>query len=213
MNQVGAMNVLLIPLIFSSVFFVSALGFGVWAFMGREDYKNNSDQKRDTAVQVAIKQTESKKDNEFIESEKKPYRVYSGSEALGSITFEYPKTWSGYFTEDNTKSELIMFPGLVPGNDKSLYAVRMQVESAPYDRVVKSYESDVKSGKLNAEAFRLDKLPEVAGTRLDGEIKNGIQGSVVVLPIRDKTVRISVESSDFTGDFDTIILPSFSFLP
>lgn len=213
LNQSGEVNALLIPLILSVTFFFGALGFGVWAYLGREDYKNNSDQKVEAAVAVAVEEAKSEKDNEFVEREKEPYRDYVGSDALGSVTFQYPKTWSGFFTEDNTKSMLIMYPALVPGNDKSLYALRVEVESTPYDKALKSYESDVKSGKLGASAMRLEKLPEVAGTRLDGEIQNGIQGSVIVMPIRDKTLKISVESSDFADEFDAIILPSLTFLP
>ncbi len=181
--------------------------------MSREDYKNNSDQKVNTAVVVATERAKTEKENEFVQREKNPLREYTGSEALGSITFKYPKTWSGYLVEDDTKSSLLMHPGLVSGNEKAIYALRVEVESSQYDKVMRNYESDVKSGIVKATAFRLNKLQEVAGTRLDGEIANGIQGSMIVLPLRDKTLKISTESKDFSSDFESIILPNLTFIP
>ena len=45
LDQRGAINALLIPLILVIVFFLGAAGFGYWAFSERQDYKNNSDAK------------------------------------------------------------------------------------------------------------------------------------------------------------------------
>ena len=61
-NEWGSMNTLLIPLILAVVFFFGALGFGVWAYMERSDYKLNSDQKAAAAVKVAEDKLSTKKD-------------------------------------------------------------------------------------------------------------------------------------------------------
>lgn len=204
---------LLIPLIFATLFFFGALGFGAWAFMERQDYKDRSDKKSEAAVAVAVEKAKSEKDNEFIQKEKDPLRDYTGPVALGSVTLRYPKTWSGHFTEKQTESTLLMHPKIVPGDPKSAFALKVEVVTGQYDRVLTSLEANVKSGKISASAFRLEKLPEVLGTRFDGEISSGKKGSLVVLPLRDKTIKISTEAEDYLGDFDDIILKNFSFSP
>ena len=62
---------LIISLIVSLLLLLGAIGFGVWAYGGREDYKNNVDQKISAAVEVAQKQKSEEKDKEFIEKEMK----------------------------------------------------------------------------------------------------------------------------------------------
>lgn len=213
LGEHGGINVLLVPLVLSVLFFFGTLGFGVWAFMERGDYKDRSDEKTAAAVAVAVDKAKSDKDNEFIQSEKNPLRDYVGPVALGSITFKYPKTWSGYATEEATRSTLLMHPKIVPGDPKSSYALRVEVVPTAYDKVLSSMENNVKSGKLSASAFRLDMLQEVLGTRFDGEIASGKSGSIVVLPLRDKTIKISTEAEDYLGDFDEIILKNFTFSP
>lgn len=213
LGERGGLNVLMIPLILATILFFGALGFGVWAFMSRADYKDNSDKKSDVAVAVAVEKAKSAKDNEFIQKEKNPLREYVGSEALGSITFKYPKTWSGYSTEQGNESTLVMYPKIVPGDPKSAYALRVEIVNGSYDKILNTFDSNVKSGKLEASAFRLEKLQEVLGTRFDGEISTGKNGSMVVLPLRDKTLKISTEAEDFSEDFDNIILKNFSFSP
>jgi len=55
------------------------------------------------------------------------------------------------------------------------------------------------------------------GTRLDGAInqtQTGAQnGSLVVIKIRDKTLKIYTESTDFVGDFNNVILSNLTFVP
>ena len=41
-RQEGALSLMLVSLVFATVLFVFTLGFGVWAFTSRQDYKNNS---------------------------------------------------------------------------------------------------------------------------------------------------------------------------
>lgn len=212
-NQMGSLNVLLIPLIICIVLFFSAFGFGFWAYLGKQDYKNNVDKKIATAVEVAVEQNSTKKDNEFLEKEKLPTRIYKSVAVLGSITFEYPKTWSGYFKETDKDLSLVMQQALVNGDPKSLYPLKVEVLNSAYDTNVKQFESNVKAGKLKASAFRLAKLPDVLGTRFDGEFLDTKRGSVILLPQREKTVKISTEFEENIGDLNNIILPSFTFTP
>ena len=99
LNQRGAINILLIPLIVVSVLFVAGAGFGVWSFASRSDYKNNSDKKSAAAAAAARKEQKTADDAAFAEEVKKPYDSYIGPAAYGNITVNYPKTWSSYVVE------------------------------------------------------------------------------------------------------------------
>lgn len=212
-NERGSLNILLIPFIFTIIFFLAAAGFGVWAYMERQDYKDNSDKKSAAAVAVAVDRTKSEKDNEFIQKEKEPLKPYKGPEALGSINFMYPKTWSTYVTTAPNQMTLISYPDYVTGGTNFAYALRVEVVAQAYDVVTKTYDNDVKAKKVTASAYALPKLPSVVGVRLDGAITQDKQGSVVILPLRDKTLKISAEANQFVGDFNRIILPNFTFSP
>ena len=95
-NQNGAINSLLLPLIVSAVALIAVAAFAVWAYGGKQDYKNNVDQKVADAVTIAIQKEDTKKDKQFAEDEKNPLRTFTGPDAYGSVTINYPKTWSAY---------------------------------------------------------------------------------------------------------------------
>lgn len=198
--------------------FLASAGFGVWAFMGMQDYKNNVEPKIEAAVEVAKQETSTAKDNEFLEKEKLPTKEYKGPDTYGGVSFVYPKTWS-MVTAKTTASvplDATLHPGAVPGsgNDGDFsYAFRVSVLNAPYERTVKEYDASLKSGKLIASPIRLAAVPSVLGTRMDGEVVRGKNGSVILLPLRDKTLKVWTESNDYKPDFNNIILPSLTFQP
>jgi hypothetical protein len=213
------MNGLLIPFVLTVVFLLAALSFGIWAFMGREDYKANADKKIAAAVVIAQQETSSAKDKEFTEKEKSPLKEYKGPAAYGTLTIQYPKTWSAFVTEsDNTGGTPVdgyFHPNFVPGlQSKTDYAMRVKVVSKQYADELKGFESKIKAGKVTVAPFTSSKLPAgVVGSRIDGEINTGQQDSMVLFPLRDKTIEISTESAQFKGDFDSIILANLTFVP
>jgi uncharacterized protein HemX len=123
-----------IPLIIVSLLLVAALAFGIWAFGGRQDYKNNVDKKIAAAVAEAKKEQATQLQAQFEEQAKSPY-------------------------------------------------------------------------KTNV----------LAGTRFDGAIgqsgSNDINGSMLVIKVRDKTLQISTQTQAGVKDFDNIILPALTFVP
>jgi hypothetical protein len=216
LNQRGHLNGLLIPLILSVLLFVGAASFGLWAYSSRQDYKNNADKKIEAAVVVAEENNSTKKDNEFAEKEKLPLRTYSGPAAFGSLVLQYPKTWSAYVSEranNATPIDAYFHPGFVPAPDgnNTTYALRTQVVNTSYSEALKAYDSNVKTGKIKATPYNPAKNPSVTGTRLDGEITTGKQGAMIIVPLRDKTLKIWTESNDYINDFNTNILPNYSF--
>jgi hypothetical protein len=185
--------------------------------MSREDYRKNVNKKIDEAAEIAVKRAETKKENEFIQREKRPLRTYKGPQSLGSMSIQYPKTWSVY-VDQSDESEISVFahPKLVPadtGKNSPAYALSVQVVNEPYDQTAEDYQSQVEKGEAKARPYKLPKNPSVVGLRVDGLVDSDHRGSAVILPLRDKTIIISTLSQQFTGDFDKIILNNFTFIP
>lgn len=219
-NQTGEIDVLLIPVIFLTIFLLAAVGFGYWAFTERQDYKNHSDQKAAVAVDKAVKEEGIRKDKIFIEAEKNPFTSYDGPEAYGSVHVDYPKTWSMYIhslANDTQPLDAYFSPRVVPSvqDHNSVYSLRVQVVPTSYTQVVTSFTGAIKQGQVTITPYSLPKVPEVTGVRADGQIhadkKN--TGSMVVLPLRDKTIEIWTENAQAMNDFNNTILKNFNFSP
>lgn len=213
------MNILLLPLVIAVIFLFGSLGFGMWAFMGMQDYKNNVQPKIDQAVEIAKQETATAKDKEFVEKEKLPTKTYTAGQTAGNLSITYPKTWSAYVTESDKGGNIVngyFHPNYVPAaNSGTDFALRVEVISQSYDQIIKQYEGKVKTGKVKISAYKAPKMTEgQVGVRIDGEINVGQQDSMVVFPLRDKTIRVSTESvQTFVGDFNNIVLANLTFTP
>jgi hypothetical protein len=220
-SQSGSMDKLTAPLTVAIILLLFSIGFGFWAFTGRQDYKNNADQKIAVAVAAAQKQQETTDASNYAVAETKPYLTYSGPSVYGSVVIEYPKTWSAYVetaTADSQSSTPIngyFEPGIIPDvqNSANVFALRVQVISQTYDQVVNGFNSEVESQKATVEPYAFPKVPNDVGVRVDGEVENNVQGSMVIVPIRNTTLEVWTESTGFVSDFNNIILPNVSFSP
>ncbi|MET1033394.1 MAG: hypothetical protein ABWX94_02755 [Candidatus Saccharimonadales bacterium] len=218
LNQRGAINVLLIPLVLLVTLFLGAAGFGIWAFTSRADYKSNSDQKSAVAVDKAIKETQAVDATKFAEDSKKPYDTYIGPAAFGNITVNFPKTWSAYVVEaerGSTPVAAYFHPKIVPSvtdQDKT-FALRVELVQSTYESVLDPFKGKIEQGQVTITPYTLAKVPSVVGSRIEGQITQRKQGTMIVLPLRNMTLKIWTESNDFKGDLDTHILPNLSFVP
>ncbi len=209
-------NWLLVPLGLFVVLFLGAAGAAVSINSQKEDYKNNVDQKVAAAVETAEQRVSDEKEKEFLEREKNPYRKYAGPATFGSLEIVYPKTWSAAIDEGagNIPVDGSFHPNFVPSKgSKTALALRVQILEQPYNQLLSRFESDTKKGTVRISPFRAAKVPSVLGARIDGEVANGFKGSMVMFPLRDKTIQITTLSQQFVGDFDNIILPNILFIP
>ena len=167
--------------------------------------------------EVAKKQTETVKDNEFAEASKSPVKVYQASSTFGSVSFEYPKTYSAYVIDKGSSSTVdgYFHPNVVPYIDDTAvsFGLRFKVVSESYASVLKSFDTYIKGGKTKVSAFRAAKVQQTLGTRVDGQLTSRKQGSMIILPLRDKTIEIWTESNDYLADFNKYVVPSISFVP
>lgn len=218
LGQRGAINLLLVPLVIVVVLFFSAAGLAVWALSERSHYKNESDQEVAAAVQTAIEDTQATEAAKYAESAKKPYDTYIGPAPFGNITVNYPKTWSSYVVENERGGNPVngyFQPVTVPSvtdQDRN-FALRIELVQNSYDTVLGQFKSTIEQAKATIAPYTLPKVPSVVGSRVEGQITPRKQGTMIILPLRNMTLKIWTESNDFKGDLDTHILPNFSFVP
>ena len=84
------MNLLTIPFILVTLALFGAAYFGYWAYQGRQDYKNNVDQKI-AATQVSNQQLTATLNAQYAQQAKSPYKTYYGPSAFGSLLVVYPE--------------------------------------------------------------------------------------------------------------------------
>jgi len=218
-HQAGFVNVLVMGLVVVTILFVGAVSFGIWAFMSRQDYKTNSDQKSAVAASQAKKDTQAADALQNAEAAKNPLKTYVGPSQYGSVNIQYPKTWSAYVVEQDstssTPSDYYFHPDTVPNvdNNENAYSLRVQVNQQTYDKVLASYDGLVKANKVRVTPYSLSKVPSVIGSRIDGQITAQKQGSIILLPLRNVTLEVWTEANQFLPDFNTIILQNVSFSP
>lgn len=195
--------------------FILATAFGIWAFMGMQENKTNLDKKIAAATEVAVQKAESEKEAEFAELEKNPFRKYTGSQTYGTLTFEFPKNWNA-FVEENSRTALLDFyahPGVIPGLGENVnFAYRTQIVDVPYQKKVTEFEKLQEQGDVTIEPYRLPLVDGVLGIIVKGKITKEKQGSMVLVPQRDKTFIFWTESEEFLTDFGKI-LETLTFIP
>lgn len=216
-NQKGSINVLAVSLVFTILLLVAVTGFGAWAFMSRENYKNNVDEKIAAAQEVTKKETETAKDNEFLEKEKQPLKKYQSSAQLSSVSISYPKTWSAYIDERGTGSAPLsayFHPQFVPvTSSDALYALRVELSSRSFVEEAKTFDGYIKQGKVTSRPYQSSVSGSSVGLRIEGEYASKKQGIIVLIPVREKTLKIWTESNDYKNDLENIILKNISFSP
>lgn len=212
-SQSGSVNPLLISSILLGLFAAGLAGFGIWSFSNYMDQKNNTDAKISAAVESAKKAQASELEKQFVEREKQPYDVFMGPDDLGSVSFNYPKTWSVYVAKNGSAGdyEAYLNPGNVPTVSSSQpYATRVVIDNRAYDDTLRTYESLVKKGTLKSSPITVNGF---SGVRLDGAFSASRQGSSVVFKVRDKTLIVSSDAAAFKPDFDSVIVTSLDFNP
>lgn len=191
---------------------VGVVGF-IWSYNEMTYFRDSSDEIAYRAAEDAKKQQYISDEELCAEKMKQPYKEFTGPADLGSITFNYPSTWSVYNVKsDNSGYETVFYPDVIPTVSKDTpLALRLEVINKNYEAELKTYDSDVKNGKLKALPITTENKQE--GVQFNGRVNEDYTSSFILLKLRDKTIRIQTDTDKFLGDFDDIILPSFEFLP
>jgi hypothetical protein len=207
------------------ILLIGAISFGVWAFSGRQSYKNNASQNIAAAVAAAKTAEASLQQQNFATQLKQPYASFTSSITDGSISFSYPKTYSAYVDQTSSSEPLngYFYPGQVPGvSSNTAFALRIELDSDSYSDVLNQVSSSAQNGNVSVAAYVPPKMVGVknvqTGSMITGVVgqdsqSNPYTGAMLVIPVRDKTLKLYTESPNFLSDFNSIILPSLTFVP
>ncbi len=204
------------------ILLIASLVFGGWAFSKMHSYKNDADKIAATKVDAAKKAQASQLQAQFAEQSKSPGKTFQGSPTYGSLSFDYPKTWSAY-VDTSSASEPIngyFHPDTVPGlQTKTAYALRVELLNTDYTQLLQQFNSQITQGSITSKAYVPPKMQNVAnvtaGSYLSGQINSQDQtqsGTMVIIKVRDKTLQIYTESNQYLADFSNI-LNSLTFAP
>jgi hypothetical protein len=163
------------------------------------------------AVSDAKKEQYDADEAAFLEREKNPYYEFVGPEDYGSLSFQYPKTWSQYVAADAVDGgnfEAYFNPVAVEKvgenawRGEGIYALRVMIYQSSYDDIIDEYAAWVESGDTTSTYITAG---QASGTRYDGYVAVNTKGSVFIFKLRDKTVVIRTDSEIFKNDFDKLI--------
>lgn len=215
-KQVGAINVLIIPMIVL-VLFVIALSFSTgWFYLKYNDYYRNSQSKINEAVTQATQEQKILLEADFQEQFKKPYKNYTAPATASSISITFPKTWSAYVVEKQASSgaslDGYMHPNFIPDtkNKNNKFALRFTLETKTYASQVEDYQKIIEKGEAKSKSYKIN---GVKGVWIEGLIETDTYDYMVMLPVRDKTLKIWTEGNTQLKDFTDIILSNLSFSP
>jgi hypothetical protein len=219
LNQNGAVSSLALYCVLTTILSLVFIIFSIWAFAGRQDYKNNADAKISAAVTVADQEQTTKDNAAYAQESKSPLKTYTGPEAYGSLILQYPKTWSGYVDDSGSGTALVdgyFSPGVVPAieSQSSVFALRVQVINEEYSQELQTFTNTEQAGTITVNAYSLPKMPQIAGVEITGQVNGSTSDeTMVVLPLRSETIEIWTQGTQYLSDFNTYILPNFSFSP
>jgi hypothetical protein len=82
-----------------------------------------------------------------------------------------------------------------------------------YSETLAEYSRDIEGGTIKATAYNAPQVKKIDGIKLKGTIDEIPNATFILLPIRDKTLKIGTLSSQFEKDLNNIILKNIKFTP
>lgn len=202
---------LIISLVAAIVIALIFIGLFVWKYLDWQTASTNLDGQIAKASALAVKENTTKLESDFAERERNPFKKFAGPVDYGELSFNYPKTWSVFIAKDAARGgdfEAYLHPDKVsPLGSEAIHALRVTIKNQSLDQVVKSFESQIKNGKLSLSVKKVNQEP---ANLYQGELPNKRIGSFAIFRIRDKTVILQTDAKIFEADFEKI-LQSVSF--
>ena len=193
-------------LIFVSLIAVTFIGLFIFMYIQWNTASTDVQGQIDEAVATAEYNLKSQLEAEFEEKEKYPFKTFTGPSDFGSLTFEYPKTWSLYVPDDASLAQdyhAYFNPVQVNVvNERTVMALRVSILNSLTDQVKKRYENKIEEGKLKVTQTVVNNANVDVYT---GELDSELQGIFAVVKIRDKTAIIQTDAMIFEKDFYTLL--------
>ena len=191
---------------------VTFIGLFIWMFMRYDEVQMDVNGKIEVAVAEAKDEQATKDEEEFLQREKYPYRIFKGPADYGELTFNYPKTWSVYVAKDASNGgdfEAYLNPIEVNVVSKdTINSLRVSILNKSFDAVAEKYqkEMDKRDSNLTMESVTIGKDKNITANRYTGTIPDTeLSGYIVIFKIRDKTAILQTDSVLFEGDYNTLL--------
>lgn len=226
-DQCGKVNIAVIVSIIMGTLTIMAVGATVWMYGQYEQNKKINDTTLDQAIHEAKKAQKADDEKATKAKLEQPYNKYVSPVEVGSVKFDYPKTWSVYSaipigddakTSSNNGAELkaFFYPGVVPSieSKSSVYPLRVFVTADSYTEVTKQYKKYIDDGTAKASpiTIKVDDNTKYEGLRIDGVLSDVANGSAVILRVRDKTMQVITDTgSENMATFNDLILKTIRF--
>jgi len=203
----GLIKTILIVIL--SLVSVTFIGLFIWMYFQYDETRIDVDGQIAKAVAVAKDEQAAKDEVERLESEKYPYRSFSGPVDYGSLSFEYPKTWSVYVAAAATKGgdfNAYFNPLQVDAISRdTINALRVTIRNTSFENVAAEYQKSVegRDPQLTVETTMVNGL---TANRYTGTIPGTVlSGVIVIFKIRDKTAILQTDSVLFVDDFNKLL--------
>ncbi len=182
----------------------------IWLFIQKyiewDAISTDIDGRVKAAVTLAVSENTQKMEEQFAEREKYPYEEFAGPADYGSLTFEYPKTWSVYVERDAASGgefRAYLNPQeVLPLSGNNINALRVIIRNESFDSVVKTYDGALKKGDL---VLKTETIGGVLSNIYTGKLSKDRQGAVMAMKIRDKTILLQTDAETFLEDFYRIL--------
>lgn len=210
-NQSGAVNGWMIGTIAAVVLFLIAGSLAIYMYVLYNNQKTDVDGKIDIAVAKATSEQSEIERKRYNEEAKNPRVEFVSPSEYGRVSFMYPKNWSVFVQDDGSDRKdykAFLHPGVVPPtetrgrNSVNRFALRLEVLNTNFDRVLEEYSKRLEDGDIRSSSVEYNGN---SATRLDGLFDDEIRGSVVLMRVRDKTIRLSTDADTFKPDFADVL--------
>ena len=205
-----------IAIIALSLTLVTFIGLFLWMYTEYNTVMTDVVGQIAKAVTKATDENTTYLEEQFAEREKSPYLTFAGPADYGSLTFEYPRTWSVYIASDAANGEdFEAYLNPVQVNTVSnevINAVRVKILNKSFDNVSADYQPSLEAGRdgspppMRLESTTIGQNNDIVASKYIGIIPDTeFNGYVYLFKLRDKTVLLQSDSVLFEGDFNTLL--------
>lgn len=200
----------LILTIFLGVGMLLFAGLAIAAYQQNSYTQNHQAQLSAQAATVAAATQKKQDDTANTKANEQPYQTYTADPEDGGFQLQIPKGWSIYSVRhlsDGTSLEVLADPNVVnvddAGNAINTHQFKLRLVSDSLTNVNAAFSDNLKKKTLTSHATTVS---GIAATWFQGAIDNQRHNGVVItLPVRDKVMVISTETTDYLSEFQAIV--------
>jgi len=168
--------------------------------------QKSTDQQKTAAAAKARDEQKQLDDVEFTKINESPFRAYTAPEQFGSFVINFPKNWSSYVKQQTQGAQvtLALNPDFVRNTNGAddVTAVRVILLLNTQDQYLSQYKSNIKAGIIKQTSTKVSGQPAFD---LTGKFSGRKTIHEVIVPIRDKVLIFSNESSQYSSEFNAVL--------